>query len=64
MRDRTGIKKANQLGKMIFDAIQALPTSLSSPVPNFDPVLRDEIEGIRYSDDGSEGLDRTSRRSR
>jgi hypothetical protein len=49
--DDAGIKKANQLGKMIFDAIQALPTSLSSPVPNFDPVLRDEIEGIRYSDD-------------
>jgi len=49
--DDTGIKKANQFGKFLFDAIQALPPSVSTPVPHFDPQLRDEIDGIRYSED-------------
>src|SRR5690606_2622871 len=49
--DAAGIKKANELGKLIFEAVQRLPQHLSSPVPTFDPVLRDEIDGIRYSDD-------------
>jgi hypothetical protein len=48
--DGPGIELANRFGRLVFDAIQALPSTLSTPVPSFDPQLRDEIEGIRYSD--------------
>lgn len=48
--DAAGIDKANRFGKLVFEAIQALPPTLSSPHPAFDPVLRAEIDGIRYSD--------------
>jgi len=48
--DEAGVKRANQFGKRVFEAIQALPSRLSSPHPAFDPTLRAEIDGIRYSD--------------
>ena len=35
---------------MVFETVQELPPHLSTPHPAFDPVLRDELEGIRYSD--------------
>jgi hypothetical protein len=60
--DAVGIDRANDFGKRVFEAIQALPAHRSSPHPAFDPVLRSEIDGIRYSDEfrvfggkGSEG---------
>src|SRR5690606_11284094 len=43
--DAAGIKRANQFGKLLFEAIQALPASVSTPVPEFDPILREEIDG-------------------
>ena len=49
--DDAGIEAANRFGKLVFDEIQALPEALSSPAPSFDAVLREEIQGIRYSDD-------------
>lgn len=48
--DAKGIATANAFGKMLLDAIQALPPTLSSPHPAFDPVLRSEIDGIRYNE--------------
>lgn len=48
--DEAGIERANRFGALVFDALQALPEQVSSPHPAFDPVLRSEIDGIRYSD--------------
>ena len=48
--DNAGIAQANRFGELLFDAIQALPINLSSHHPAFDPVLRDEIDGLRYSE--------------
>jgi hypothetical protein len=48
--DAAGLAGANELGKMVFEAIQVLPPNLSTPHPSFDPALRDELEGIRYSE--------------
>src|SRR5690606_16095926 len=49
--DSAGIALANSFGKLVYAAIQALPEHLSTPVPDFDPTLREEIDGIRYSED-------------
>jgi Acyl-CoA reductase (LuxC) len=48
--DAKGIETANRFGELLFDAIQALPVSLSSVHPAFNADLRSEIDGIRYSD--------------
>ncbi len=48
--DAAGIAQANHFGERLFDAIQTLPVNLSSHHPAFDPLLRDEIDGLRYSD--------------
>lgn len=48
--DKAGIERANRFGEKLFRALQDLPAHLSSHHPAFDPVLRSEIEGIRYSD--------------
>ena len=48
--DPNGIKRANQFGKLVFEALQNLPAHLSTPHPAFDPTLRGEIDGIRFSD--------------
>jgi Acyl-CoA reductase (LuxC) len=47
--DEDGIQRANDFGRRVFDEIQRLPASVSSPHPAFDPVLRDELSGIRHS---------------
>jgi hypothetical protein len=47
--DKAGIEKANAFGRRVYERIQALPPHLSSESPAFDPNLREEIEGIRYS---------------
>jgi len=48
--DEDGIERANRFGELVFEALQNLPPHLSSAHPAFDPVLRGEINGIRYSD--------------
>lgn len=60
--DDEGVAKLNELGEMAFAELLKLPTHLSSPHPAFDPVLRDELQAIRFSNDykviggaGSEG---------
>ena len=45
-----GVAAANRFGELVFEAIQEFPPQFSTPHPAFDPVLRDELEGIRYSD--------------
>jgi hypothetical protein len=49
--DPPGLEMANRFGQLVFDAVQDLPGHLSSPAPAFDPVLKSEIDGIRYSED-------------
>ena len=48
--DSSGIELANQFGQRVFDAIQSFGEELSTPHPDFDPILKEEIDGIRYSD--------------
>jgi hypothetical protein len=48
--DDAGIADANRFGELMYRAIQELPSNVSSAHPAFDPLLRAEIEGIRYSD--------------
>jgi len=45
-----GLAKLNQLGEWVFAEIQALPANLSSEHPAFDPVLREEMLSLRFSD--------------
>ena len=47
--DTSGITRINRFGQMVFDKIQQLPKELSGLHPSFDPVLRDEISGIRHN---------------
>ena len=44
------IDRLNKFGKKVQAALQALPSNLSTPHPSFDAHLKDEIDGIRYSD--------------
>lgn len=48
--DAEGVQRLDTLGKKVFAALKNLPAHLSTPHPAFDPILREEIEGIRYSD--------------
>jgi hypothetical protein len=47
--DAAGIERANAFGRQVMDELRRLPSWLSSPHPDFDPVLRDELAGIRYA---------------
>lgn len=48
--DEQGIANINRLGQLVFDQIQSLPETISCPAPDFDPALRQEINGIRGSE--------------
>lgn len=47
--DKSGIETANKFGKMLYDAIQAVPAHLSNPVRSIDPALAEEMEGLRFA---------------
>jgi hypothetical protein len=47
--DSRGLARVNRLGEHTFEALQALPESFSTPHKDFNPELKAEIEGIRYS---------------
>jgi hypothetical protein len=49
--DPAGVALANRFGEMVYREIQDLPADASSPHPSFDPVLREELDGIRHSAD-------------
>lgn len=46
--DAAGIDAANRFGERLFTAIQQLPPEFSGPHPAFDPILREEINGLRH----------------
>jgi hypothetical protein len=49
--DPTGIDRAERLGRLIYEQIQALPPSQSTPARHFDPALRAELDALRIASD-------------
>lgn len=49
--DPAGLEKANRFGQMVYDAIQQLPTDLSSPARAVNADLAEELEGLRFAGD-------------
>jgi hypothetical protein len=49
--DEAGLDRLNRLGAMVFEAIQALPATISGPAERLDPALQDEIEALTLSGD-------------
>lgn len=49
--DPAGQAKARTFGKMVFDALQALPAHFSDQARSLDPVLQDEVEALRLTSD-------------
>ncbi|GAB3630526.1 Long-chain acyl-protein thioester reductase [Pandoraea terrae] len=49
--DDAGLGRIERLGRLTFEALQALPEHLSTPHKAFDPALKDEIDGLRYASD-------------
>jgi hypothetical protein len=49
--DAAGVEKLNKLGELTFNALQKLPSNISTPHPAFDPELKEEIDGLRFMDD-------------
>lgn len=49
--DEQGLARLEQLGKMTFEALQALPAHLSTPHKAFDAELKAEIDGLRFAGD-------------
>ena len=45
--DERGIATLNRFGSLVFDAIQALPSHVSSAARALDPALAEEIESLR-----------------
>ena len=49
--DTTGLGRLNALGDAVYQQLQGLPESLSTPAKTFDPELRAHIEALRASPD-------------
>jgi hypothetical protein len=49
--DAAGIAAANRFGKLVYEAIQAIPAHLSNAVPALDSALAEEIDGLRFAGD-------------
>jgi hypothetical protein len=49
--DTAGIGNANRFGKMLFDAVQALPPHVSGPAPRLAPDLVEELQSLRLMSD-------------
>lgn len=49
--DKAGLAKAERLGRLIYEAIQGLPESLSTRAKHFDPELRADIKALRMDSD-------------
>jgi hypothetical protein len=45
--DDEGIERLTKLGRMVYDAVQSLPTPISTKAKYFDPELRSEIQALR-----------------
>ena len=46
-----GLSRLNRFAQMVYDAIQALPPTISSPAVRLAPALADEIEGLKMTGD-------------
>ena len=46
-----GLRKANEFGKLLYDAIQAMPAHASGPVPRLTPNLAEELQTLRLTSD-------------
>jgi hypothetical protein len=44
-----GIDRAERLGRLVYDEVQALPPSQSTPAKRFDAALRAEIDALRVA---------------
>jgi acyl-CoA reductase LuxC len=49
--DAAGLDRAKRFSTLLFDAIQELPDSLSTPHKHFDPALKDEVDALRFVED-------------
>ena len=49
--DAAGIDRAEQLGRLVYEEIQALPAGQSTPAKRFDPALRAYIDALRVGSD-------------
>ncbi|MET0657202.1 MAG: acyl-CoA reductase [Steroidobacteraceae bacterium] len=49
--DGAALERVNEFGRRVEAAIRRLPATISTPHPAFDPTLRAEIDGLRFSDD-------------
>ena len=47
--DPQGVANAKSFGKMLYDAIQALPSHVSAQANTYDPELAEEIQGLRLA---------------
>lgn len=52
--DDAGLAAARRFGRMVHDAIQALPSHFSEPASALAPALRDEIDTLKLSSDDHE----------
>src|SRR5258708_13133520 len=49
--DLAGLARARHFGELVFDALQRLPSALSTPAKRLNPALADELKGLRYAGD-------------
>ena len=49
--DPVGVETANRFGRLVYEAIQRLPSRLSGPAVRVEPALAEELEGLRYAGD-------------
>jgi hypothetical protein len=49
--DAAGLEAARRLGALLFEALQALPSGLSTPAKRLNPELAEELQGLRYAGD-------------
>ncbi len=47
--DAAGLARARRFGELVFEAIQRLPSALSTPARQLNPALAEEMEGLRYA---------------
>ncbi|HLY56731.1 MAG TPA: acyl-CoA reductase, partial [Stellaceae bacterium] len=49
--DAAGLDRANRFGKLVYEAMQAVPAHLSNAVPALNAALAEEMEGLRFTGD-------------
>jgi hypothetical protein len=49
--DPAGLARARRFGELVFDALQRLPSALSTPAKRLNPPLADELKGLSYAGD-------------